>query len=72
MLGITKTRKSLNDILSTFNKAIEDLAALQNGNGDEIAENSETIVELQEKNRALVSESETAAKVQKRLSDIIQ
>lgn len=40
MLGLTKPRKSLVDILSTFNKAITDIDDLITGNGEEVSENN--------------------------------
>ncbi len=71
MLGLTKNRKSLNDILSTFNKAIADIDELLAGNGEEIQSNNAEICELQETNLTLLAESASAAKVQQRLSELV-
>jgi hypothetical protein len=64
-------KKSLESILSTFTKTVEDLRVLQDDNFDEIAENNVKLEELAAKNVALVNENARAAKVEEKINSLL-
>lgn len=65
------TKKSLSTILGTFQKTIDDLAALETQNAQTVTENQKTIETLAEDNRALFDESLKAGSVREKLADLI-
>jgi hypothetical protein len=64
-------KTSLESILSTFTKTVEDLRVLQDDNFDEIAENNVKLEELAAKNVALVNENARAAKVEEKINSLL-
>ncbi len=63
--------KSLDQIQSTFTKAIDDLAILINKNAEEVAGNTKIIQHLESSNGSLLAESQKAYKFQQKLEDLV-
>lgn len=71
MIGSLKARKSLNGILSSFNKTISDLAEFREKNEAEINDNNQKITDLQAKTQVLVDDSNKAEKIQAKIAEFI-
>lgn len=67
----TKKRKSLDTILSSFNKTIEDLETLKSGNKAQVATNTAIIANLNVHNSALLTEHDAAHNVHQNLSALV-
>lgn len=70
MIGI-KSRKSLETILSSFTKTLNDLEALQSANAKEVAENEVKLSALRLENHELNEEGNQAAKVHAKLTELV-
>lgn len=71
MIGSLKARKSLNGILSSFNKTIDDLAEFRQKNEEDIKQNNQNIADLQVKTKVLVDDSTKAEKIQAKITEFI-
>lgn len=63
--------KSLDQILATFNKTLDDLKKLQEGNNKVVDQNNARISYLKACNNELTVEAQRAANVQAKLSELI-
>jgi hypothetical protein len=71
MITVPFMRKSLDNILSGFNKTLEDLKALQEKNEADRVEKSAKVIELESEMKSLVTESAKAAKIHAKISEIV-
>jgi hypothetical protein len=65
-------KKSLDSILSSFTKVVEDLKVLQQDNAKAIYRNEAVINNLKTENLTLESESERASKVQDKINSLLE
>lgn len=63
--------KSLNSILSSFHKVVEDLQKLQVANRNRIMSNDERVAKIQAESDMLNDEAEQAAKVQENITKLL-
>lgn len=71
MIGIIKSRKSLETILSSFTKTLDDLDNLQRINAGKVAKNEVQLSILRQENEELNEEGNQAAKVHAKLAELI-
>jgi hypothetical protein len=64
-------KKSLESILSTFTKTVEDLGVLQEFNFRDIENNTKSIDALTAINNRLRTENERAAKVEEKINSLL-
>ncbi len=71
MIKVPFVNKSLDSILSGFNKTLADLKQLQEANQTKCLEKGTKVVSLQSEIKSLVDESAKAAKVHAKISEIV-
>lgn len=63
--------KSLNSILSSFHKVVEDLQKLQVSNNLKVEMNNDRVDKIRKETEALKAEAEQAAKVQENITKLL-
>lgn len=71
MIGLGRKRKSLSGILSTFTKTIKDLEVLISKNNEKVDANNLEVLKLQNQIGDLSSESDKAAKVRAKITELV-
>ncbi len=64
-------RKSLGDILQSFDKTLNDLADLKNRNASQVAVNEARVAVLQAESHSLTTEADQAMRVHANLSELL-